>query len=270
MQSSLALIISKNPRLLRYARTLTAVLVVVAISILLTTTSLRFAINQPRLYEYGFDKYNISQRTGITEAELTRIARHIIDYFNSDEEHIYIRATIFGEETDLFKPREEDAREIDHMRDVKGLVQGVYMWQWITLGFVLAYGFAYWLWMRRGALPLLAKTLVWGGVFTIASIAIIGLASLVGFDAVFLKFHQIGFSNDFWQLDPQVHNLIAMFPQDFFLDATLFVALMTIAEALLLIAVGGGYLWWRHRGRERARRKAEEGASLVGSQASLP
>ena len=29
-------------------------------------------------------------------------------------------------------------REIIHMKDVKGLIQGVYMFQWITLGYLLA------------------------------------------------------------------------------------------------------------------------------------
>ncbi|MFQ5875916.1 MAG: TIGR01906 family membrane protein, partial [Dehalococcoidia bacterium] len=260
MYNSLVLAAQRRQRLLGYARTLAGVLAVLAIPVLLTTGSLRFAINQPRLYEYGFDKYNISQRTGIAEAELIRIAGEIIYYFNSGEEHIDIRATIYGEETDLFTQR-----EIVHMRDVKGLVQGVYLWQWVTFGYVMAYVIAYALWLKRAALPLLAKRAILGGGLTLFSIMVIGLASLVGFDALFLKFHQIGFSNDFWQLDPRIHNLIAMFPQGFFQDATIFVALLTIGKALLLVALAAGYLLWMRRGRQRARKTPEEGASLPES-----
>lgn len=252
-------------RLLTYGNGLAAALVVLAIAILLTTTSLRFTINLPRLYEYGFDEYNISQRTGIEDPELIRIGGEIRDYFNSGNEFIDIRAAIYGEEQHLFKQR-----EIDHMKDVKGLVQGVYMWQWITLGFVVAYGIAYLVTMRWSALPVLAKRLLWGGGFTLAAIAILGLASLVGFDTVFLKFHQIGFSNDFWQLDPRIHNLIAMFPQSFFLDATLFIALLTIIKALLLMAIGGGYLLWRRRTLSKERSDAEQPESTLESQASVP
>ena len=90
-----------------------------------------------------------------------------------------------------------------------------------------------------------------------AAIAVLGLASLIGFDTLFLKFHQIGFSNDFWQLDPRIHNLIAMFPQGFFLDATLFIAFLTMVKALLLMAIGGGYLLWRRRALSRERNGAE-------------
>ena len=50
----------------------------------------------------------------------------------------------------------------------------------------------------------------------------------------FLMFHLISFSNDLWQLDPSRHYLIAMFPQNFFFDATVAIAIATIFEALLL------------------------------------
>ncbi|MEE9199506.1 MAG: TIGR01906 family membrane protein [Dehalococcoidia bacterium] len=259
------LIARYSDRLPGLASMVAGLLVIVAIPLLLTTTSLRFAINQPRLYEYGFDKYNISERVGIDRDELTSIAGEIRDYFNSDQEFIDIRATIFGQEKDLFT-----RREIVHMRDVKGLVQGVYLLQWITLGYVLAYGIVYLLWLGRAALPLLARRLLWGGGLTLGVLVVLGLASLVGFDSLFLKFHQLGFSNDFWRLDPRVHNLIAMFPQDFFLVATLLVAVLTIGQALLLVAVAGGYLWRRRRGRVRRRGEVEEEATLLESTASLP
>ncbi|MEE9248636.1 MAG: TIGR01906 family membrane protein [Dehalococcoidia bacterium] len=250
---------------LRVALALGSILAVLAIPVLLTTSSLRFAINAGALYEYDFDQYDISLRTGIPRPELTRIGAEIRDYFNNDEEFIDPRATIYGEERQLFTQR-----EIIHMKDVKGLVRGVYLLQWISLGYLLGYAALYATLRRGAALPLLARRALWGGGGTLVAILAIGLVSLVGFDALFLKFHQIGFSNDFWQLDPRVHKLIAMFPQSFFLDATIFVALMTIGQALLLVTAGGGYLWLRRRGRERARRKSEEGASLLESQASLP
>ena len=197
---------------------------------------------------------------GIERDELTSIAGEIRDYFNSDEEDIDIRATIHGQEQDMFKQR-----EIDHMRDVKGLVRGVYLWQWITLGYVLGYGIAYLLLLRRSAFPPLAKRLLWGGALTLIAVVVLGLASLVAFDALFRGFHELGFSNDLWRLNPREHNLIAMFPQGFFLRATLLVALLIIGQALLLIVVAGGCLWWRRR-----RSKAEEGEPLLESTAPLP
>ena len=39
---------------------------------------------------------------------------------------------------------------------------------------------------------------------------------MVGFDTLFLKFHQLSFSNDLWQLNERDY-LLLLFPQDFLL-----------------------------------------------------
>jgi len=235
---------------------LAGVMAVLAVPVLLTTSSLRFAINAGGLYEYGFDQYDISRRTGIPRPDLSRVGTEIRDYFNNGTEFIDIRTTIYGQEQRLFTQR-----ETLHMRDVKGLVRGVYLWQWVSLGYLLGYLVLYGIWLRKKALHLAAKRLLWGGAVTIVAIGAIGLGSLLGFDSLFLKFHQLGFSNDLWQLDPRVHNLIAMFPQDFFFDATIFVALMTMGQALLLVVAGGAYLWVRSRG-EKSHETGEKGQAL--------
>lgn len=227
---------TRKARAIRVALIVATVLAVIAVPILLATSSLRFAINAGGLYEYGFDEYNISLRTGIPREELSRIGVEIRDYFNDDSELIDIDAEIYGEVQPLFTER-----EIIHMKDVKGLIHGVYMWQWITLGYLTASLAAY-AWLRRkDALPGAVRMGFWGGVATLLIIGALGLGSVVGFEALFLKFHQLSFANDFWKLNPRIHNLVAMFPEPFFRDATLFVALMAIGQALLLVSVGLGY-----------------------------
>ena len=222
-------------RALHYSLRFATALAIVVIPVLLVTSSLRFAINAGGLYEYDFDRYNISLRTGIPNPELSRIGEEIRDYFNDDSELIDIDAVIYGEVQPLFTER-----EIIHMKDVKGLIHVVYMWQWISLGYLAACMAGYaWL-RRRGAIPGMVRVGFWGGVVTLLIIGALGLGSLVGFEALFLKFHQLSFANDLWRLNPRIHNLIAMFPEPFFRDATLLVALMAIGQALLLVCVGLG------------------------------
>ena len=67
----------------------------------------------------------------------------------------------------------------------------------------------------------------------------------MGFEGLFLKFHEISFSNDFWLLDRSKDFLIMMFPENFFLDATLWIVGSTIIEAVLLTGVPVALLWWR-------------------------
>ncbi len=237
-----------DTRALRISLRVATALAIVAIPILLVTSSLRFAINAGGLYEYGFDQYNISLRTGIDRGELSRIGEEIRDYFNDTTELIDIDAVIYGEAQPLFTER-----EIIHMKDVKGLIHGVYMWQWITLGYLAAVLAAY-IWLRRReAIPGAVRVGFWGGVVTLLIIGALGLGSVVGFEALFLKFHQLSFANDFWKLNPRIHNLVAMFPEPFFRDATLFVALMAIGQALLLVSVGLGDRLSRRFAQEKER-----------------
>ena len=233
-------------RAIQIALRVAVALAIVAIPILLVTSSLRFAINAGGLYEYGFDQYNISLRTGIDRGELSRIGEEIRDYFNDDTELIDIDAVIYGELVPLFTER-----EIIHMKDVKGLIRGVYMFQWITLGYLLATVVIY-AWLRRKeALAGIVRVGFWGGVLTLLIIGGLGIGSVFGFESLFLAFHQLSFANDFWRLNPRIHNLIAMFPEPFFRDATLFVALMAIGQALLLVSVGLGWRMSRRFALER-------------------
>ena len=82
-------------------------------------------------------------------------------------------------------------------------------------------------------------------MLTLGLLAVFGLFAIVGFDSLFLKFHQLSFSNDFWQLDPRTDYLIIMFPLGFWFDATMRVAATTVISAITLSGVSGGYLFYR-------------------------
>ena len=218
-------------RLLRLAA---AVLFVAAVPLFLIATNVRWVINAPLLYSYGFDRHGSVERTGIEREELLSAARQIRDYFNNDEEFLTVSVIVgYSRVGSLFR-----TREVLHMRDVKDLVRGVYRVQELTAAYLAAFvavGLAV---RRRDFLPDLAGLLVKGGGATLALVVLAGLASLVGFDRLFLAFHLVSFANDLWQLDPSTDYLIAMFPQGFFFDATMWIAGLTIAEAAALVAAG--------------------------------
>ena len=206
---------------------------VTVVPIFLIATTVRLVINFPPLYSYGFDKYNIAAYTGIERKDLLSAAARIRDYFNNDEELLIIPTSVQGVQVNSLY----NQREITHMSDVKDLVRGVYLVQ--TLSALYLLGFAatgIYIW-RRAFWPMLARYVSRAGFLTLGIIALVGVGSLAGFDRLFLAFHLISFSNDFWQLDPSRDYLIAMFPQGFFFDATMLIAGLTILEAALLAAV---------------------------------
>ena len=219
--------------MLRIARIAAAALFTALVPLLLITSSVRFVINLPALYSYGFDKYEIAEYTRIDRADLIAAGKRIRDYFNNDEENLIIRTYVGG----VLAESLYNEREIHHMRDVKDLVRGVYLVQMLILLYMAAY-IAVGFWLRRADFwETLGRDVSRGGKLTLALVVVVGLLALVAFNQLFLLFHLISFSNDFWMLDPRRDYLIAMFPQGFFFDATMFIAFCTIAAAAVLVAI---------------------------------
>ncbi len=209
--------------------------------ILLLTASIGWAVNSHWLYQYGFEKYDVSQTTGLAEVELEKAATGLISYFNSGEEYISLSVIKDGEPFELF-----NQREVIHLRDVKGLIRLDY---WVLLGtliYTLGYAGVSLFWRRRDW-----RRLAWGVIngsgITLVLMLALGLGALLDFDQLFLQFHLLSFSNEFWQLDPTRDYLIMLFPGGFWYDAALFWALATVGLAVILGGVAGGYLVFTRR-----------------------
>lgn len=212
-------------------------LFILCLPALLLTASLSAAMNCRALYEYGFNKYDISRVTGLAPAELTKAADGLISYFNSDEEYINVTVIKNGQHFTLFNDR-----EVQHLKDVKALFWLCYYVLIGTGTYALAFiGVTLFWWRDKRRL---ATGLFGGGIFTLALMALLGIIIAINFDAFFVEFHLISFSNDFWQLNPATDYLLMMFPDGFWFDATMFVA---IATGVMAIILGGAGWWWRRR-----------------------
>lgn len=220
-----------SPTLFRWA----GIAFLIAMPIFFLTLNVRVAFNSSWVYETGFDRNNIEQRTGVPDAELNRIADEFIAYFGSDDEFLDIQ--LYGQ--DLF-----NTREVIHMKDVKARVQWMYILTYIA-GAVLV-GYLVWGFVRygRGFLEPALRRVRRGGLVTIVSLAAAGIIVGIAFDFFFTLFHEILFRNDFWLLDPRRDFLVVMFPEQFWFEATLLVAFATVAQALLLAGIGW---WWLRR-----------------------
>ena len=219
-----------------------AFLFILAVPLFLVTASVAWAFNDPSVYNSGFQKYRISLTTGITEEELSQVAGQIRHYFNSTEEPLLVETQVYGEERELFNPR-----EVQHMRDVKRLVWWVYAAAAASGIYLLAatsWGLAV---KGQDFLGELAQRIIRGVVLMGILVLAVGIFALAGFDALFLKFHQLAFANDLWQLDPRRDYLVIIFPQGFWFDATMRVVALTVAGAVALTLASGGYLLWRRQ-----------------------
>ena len=226
-----------------------AVLFVLAVPLFLVAASVSWAVNDSGLYQRGFAKYDISLYTGISDSDLRQAGADLRHYFNSDDEPLVLRSRVFGVEKEVF-----NQREVQHMGDVKRLVRGVYTVAVASGTYLLAIVVAGCSWQRRRFGGTLAWLALWGGALTLALVFAFGLFAAAGFEALFLKFHQLSFSNDLWQLDPSTDYLVIMFPEGFWFDATVYVATLAVVGAVLLTGISGGYLTyyrWRARSGQR-------------------
>ena len=78
-----------------------------------------------------------------------------------------------------------------------------------------------------------------------------GLASLVGFDQLFYRFHVISFTSGTWTFDPRYNYLTRLFTEGFFMQAALLVAAAVIVEAIAIAAACLAAMRWLSR-REAA------------------
>ncbi len=215
-------------------------LFILCLPIVLLTASIIWAVNSLWLYTYGYEKYNVSQTTGLAEMELEKAATGLISYFNSDEEYISLSVIKDGEPFELFTER-----EIIHLWEVKILFQLVYYFLGGTLAFVIIYSLVMLLRRRGSSWRILAGEVLKGSILTLGLVGALALGAVVAFGPLFWWFHEIAFiffKGRYWILDPARDYLIMLFPQGFWYDAAIFCALATAGLAIILSGVAGAYL----------------------------
>ncbi|ACZ62350.1 TIGR01906 family membrane protein [Dehalococcoides mccartyi] len=210
-----------KPDLKRFLFNTWKTLAVIIVPLLILSLTLSVFINCRWLYEQGFEKYEVCQQTGFTPAQLKTAASALIGYFNNSEEYINLHLEKDGADVQVF-----NEREMLHLKDVKGLVRLNYLILGICL--VLCGGFFLYLYLKKQ--PDFGKeggmALIQGGIFSLMLLGGIGLIALLDFQSFFTRLHLLGFSNDFWLLDPTKDYLIMFFPKGFWADSAVMLGIL--------------------------------------------
>ncbi len=177
------------------------------------------------LYTYNWWRNDVSERTGLPVEELDSAADQIKDYFQNDTERLDVRVNTSRGAISIF-----EEREVLHMIDVKDLfryVADVAVWTGIILILCAALGLA----VRRSLFfASMSRWLRWCALVWGIAIVIVVAIAIIDFTWIFTQFHLLSFANDLWQLDPLRHYLLLLFPERFFLEATLIIAILTVIE----------------------------------------
>lgn len=223
---------------------LAAGLCVVALPIGLIASNVRAVALDRDFYLAEFARYDRGAVVGLSADELRLVADGFISYFQAPPGRLNLQLPREGAMQPLF-----NEREVAHMEDVQALMRLVFRAQGLALGYGALYALGGLALRRRAFLPRVATVLVAGGGLTLGIVGVLGALALTDFSSAFVQFHLLSFSNDLWLLDPTRDNLIRLFPQEFFFDATLRIAGLTLLEGVALLGVGLG---WHLAARRRA------------------
>ena len=227
--------------LLRTGRSLAEVALAIALFTLPVAFSVRYAATSESWWERGFERYDATGRTGLSQDEVLRVAKETRDYLVNDEE----RLEVLVDGVPFY-----NEREILHMVDVKRLMARTFDAGWAALGLIIAF-IAITAWRSRGRIrAALARSMLRAcGVVVLLGV-VLGIIGLVDFESAFRNFHLLFFTNDLWQLSSR-DGLIQLFPQRFFFDTTVLIAAATLIP---LVLVGGISAYYTRRQRSSSRR----------------
>ena len=97
-----------------------------------------------------------------------------------------------------------------HMADVRGIFDGL----WILAACGLAAILLLWKFRCQGAFKNCWKTFLSLGII----LGVLAGWAVIDFDSLFIRFHQIAFTNELWLLDPRTDLMIQLMPTPFFVD----------------------------------------------------
>jgi integral membrane protein (TIGR01906 family) len=129
-----------------------------------------------------------------------------------------------------------DDAERAHMRDVRNVFTGFWI---VVLAGVVVVAIAF-----RRARGTEARAAAWQAVANGARalaivITVLGVVAIAAFDAAFEIFHRLFFSAGTYTFDPATSTLVQLFPDQFWSEIAIAVAVVTLAEGLLTSWIAG-------------------------------
>ncbi|MCR4393087.1 MAG: TIGR01906 family membrane protein [Dehalococcoidales bacterium] len=220
----------------------TKLLFIIALPIFLISTSLAWGFNSLWLYEYGFHKYHVQEATKLQESDLTMIGESLIRYFNSSEEYIHVYVNLNGKTTEVFTLEEQI-----HFKDVKKLVRLDYLIMVISFSLILAISLLF-IFIKKGQYRSdLARIAITGSSLSLFLLVFLTIASIINFDQLFLQFHYLAFTNQYWSAQGY---MLLLFPGGFWYDAALICMAFIAFLAILILILSIFYLRYsRYRQR---------------------
>lgn len=214
---------------------LRSLILILAMALCLTLVYLAGAIQygatDEKFFDKTFTKLESQAKTGLNDEDFEAVKQKLIDYVGLKTQEFSVPVTIDGQRIDFFNERERA-----HMIDVQNLfVLNDRILKGALILLLALYGLGRFVLKRS---KLLIEALSISGLLMMTLMFLFGLIVSQDFNAAFIKFHELFFSNDLWLLDPATDRMIVLLEEQFFNDIALHIGLYTVLLAMLGTAVG--------------------------------
>jgi integral membrane protein (TIGR01906 family) len=180
-------------------------------------------------FEQQFIENDTVAITGLSMEQLMRVSGETLDYLKGDRSDLIFFETINGETVQVFK-----GREIEHMVDVRYLFDKGFLIRNISAS--LSFLGALLLLIFKDKRGLFKAIQVGSMMFMLVGLGI-AVYGYYDFNAAFIIFHEILFTNDLWLLDPKTDIMIQMLPLRFFIGMALRIGVGYVTYLLMSIII---------------------------------
>ncbi len=212
-------------------RRLLVLMIAVSLVLIALSTAIRYGATEESFYDKTFEKLDSRKQVGLNEKDFEAVKDLLIDYVALKNDKFSVTVTLDGQQKDFFNDKERS-----HMVDVRNLLVLNRNIQMSAIAFVLTLYLIgkYGLKQRR----LLIDGLVLSGPLMLIFITLVGISATQDFTAVFIKFHEMFFTNKLWLLDPATDRMIVLLQEEFFSAMALSIGVYTVLISGFGMAVG--------------------------------
>jgi len=193
----------------------------------LLALGLLIAINFRPLYYWNIDWLDLEQNSGFSAAVIKENYDALIDYCSP-----------FCFRELWFPSIPASVSGLSHFAEVKSIFNAVYITGLGSLVITV-------LWFIRKARNREKKYLKICGIVTLVIPVLLLIGSAINFEAIFLAFHRIVFSNEDWIFNPITDPVINILPETYFMECAIIIAGVIIIGAVTVLII---YL--KKRGRK--------------------
>ena len=190
------------------------------------------------VYQKEYEKYDVLSELDMTMEDAMYVTHEMMAYLRGDRDTLSVMTTVEGEEQDFFN--EQDRFHMAEVRDL--FIGGLNIRTGACIAAVLCLIFL--LATRADIRKIIPRSYHAALGISAAAAALIGIAAVIDFNALFVQFHHIFFDNDLWLFDLATDYMIRMLPEGLFYDFVIRIGVifLGILAVLLVFSLIPGYL----------------------------